>query len=125
MKAYYALAIAAVAGFGLAGTATLHAQSKGPAFLVVDYTESSDSAEYKAALDKATGLVNSGGGHFVVRGNSAVALDGAAPKRFVVIEFENVEKAKAWNNEPAVKEFNALREKMTKSRSFIVESAAN
>jgi uncharacterized protein (DUF1330 family) len=127
MKARYAFAIVAMAGLGLGltGVKQLHAQSKGPAFLVIDYNESNDSAEYKAALNKATGLVNSGGGHFIIRGTNAIALDGAAPKRFVVIEFDSVDKAKAWNSDPAVKDFNAIREKMTKSRSFIVESAPN
>jgi uncharacterized protein (DUF1330 family) len=42
-----------------------------------------------------------------------------APKRFVIIGFESVDKAKAWDASPAQKEVNDIRMKNTKSRSFI------
>jgi uncharacterized protein (DUF1330 family) len=46
--------------------------------------------------------------------------DGTPPKRFVIIGFDNVEKAKAWDASAAQKEVNDIRMKNTKSRSFIV-----
>jgi uncharacterized protein (DUF1330 family) len=46
---------------------------------------------------------------------------GPPPKRFVVIQFDSVKKAKAWNATPQVAEINAIRAKATKSRSFVVE----
>jgi uncharacterized protein (DUF1330 family) len=42
-------------------------------------------------------------------------------RRFVVIAFDNVEKAKAWNATPQVTEINAIGAKAAKSRSFVVE----
>jgi uncharacterized protein (DUF1330 family) len=48
------------------------------------------------------------------------ALDGTPPKRFVIIGFESVDKAKAWDASAAQKEVNDIRMKNTKSRSFIV-----
>ena len=47
--------------------------------------------------------------------------NGAPPKRFVIIAFESVDKAKAWDATPAQQEVNALAEKSLKSRRFIVE----
>jgi uncharacterized protein (DUF1330 family) len=47
------------------------------------------------------------------------ALDGTPPKSFVVISFQTMKKAKAYND--SMKEFTATRLKTTKSRSFIVE----
>jgi len=39
----------------------------------------------------------------------------------LLIEFDSVDKAKAWNATPQLAEINAIRAKATKSRSFVVE----
>ena len=54
-----------------------------------------------------------------MRTDNAIALDGAAPKSFIVIAFQNMKKAKSYSE--SMKEFTAARMKTTKSRSFIVE----
>jgi uncharacterized protein (DUF1330 family) len=59
-------------------------------------------------------------GHFVTRTEKITALDGTPPKRFVIIGFDSVEKAKAWDASAAQKEVNDIRMKNTKSRSFVV-----
>ena len=61
------------------------------------------------------------GGRYVMRTENITALDGTPPKRFVVIQFDSVEKAKAWNATPQLAEINAIRAKAAKSRSFVVE----
>jgi len=61
-------------------------------------------------------------GQFVIRTEKITALDGAAPKRFIVLGFESADKAKAWNDSAAQKEVNDIRIKSTKSRSFIVDA---
>ena len=61
------------------------------------------------------------GGRYIMRTENITALDGTPPKRFVVIQFDSVEKAKAWNATPQLAEINAVRAKATKSRSFVVE----
>jgi uncharacterized protein (DUF1330 family) len=58
-------------------------------------------------------------GRYLVRTDNAIALDGTAPKTFVLISFQNMRKAKSYND--SMKEFTAARLKMTRSRSFIVE----
>jgi uncharacterized protein (DUF1330 family) len=56
------------------------------------------------------------------QGNAALplaALDGAAPKRFVMVAFDSMEKASGFYQN--TKEMTAMRIKATKSRAFIVE----
>jgi uncharacterized protein (DUF1330 family) len=43
------------------------------------------------------------------------------PQRFVVIAFDSVEKAKAWDSSALQSEVNNLRRKSTKSRVFIAD----
>jgi len=59
--------------------------------------------------------------NFIARTENITPFDGTAPKRFIVIGFESVDKAKAWDASPAQQEVDAIRIKSTKSRSFIVE----
>jgi uncharacterized protein (DUF1330 family) len=58
------------------------------------------------------------GGRYVVRSQTLTAVEGVAPKRFVIIAFDTPEHAKAWAEQPNPR---AIRAKTTKSRSFIVE----
>jgi len=62
-----------------------------------------------------------GAGNPLSRTSNIAAVDGTAPKRFIIIAFDSMEKAKARNEVAGQKEVNALRVKTTKSRSFIVE----
>jgi Domain of unknown function (DUF1330) len=43
------------------------------------------------------------------------------PKRFVIIAFDSMEKAQAWNSSPAQKAVFEITAKTTKQRRFIVE----
>ena len=56
-----------------------------------------------------------------IRTEKITALDGSAPKRFVVIAFDSSEKAKAWKASASAKEVDAIRGKTTKSTQFLVE----
>lgn len=61
------------------------------------------------------------GGRYVAATEKITALDGIAPKRFIVVAFDSPEKALAWFNSPRLKEATAMRVKATKSRSFFFE----
>ena len=127
MKTQYTVALAMLAGVGVGGAAIqgLHAQAKPPALVVVDISEITDSEGFKAIAQRTDGaamaVFKDLGGRFIARTQNITALDGIAPKRFVVIAFDSMEQAQAWSNLPAQKEINAIRFKTTKSRSFIVE----
>ena len=119
------LAMLAGAGLGAAVIQGLHAQAKPPAYAVVDISEITDPEGFKAIGQRsnaaATAVFKDLGGRYITRTDKITALDGTAPKRFIVIAFDSAEKAQAWSNLPAQKEVTAIRIKTTKSRSFIVE----
>jgi len=82
-----AVGVALLAAFAI-GTAfigRLHAQSKAPAYVVIDISETMDPDAYIKAVSAAEpNATQSAGGRFIVRTNAAVALDGTPPNRFVI-----------------------------------------
>ncbi len=130
MKTNYriGLGFAVAAGFAIGAMTIgrLQAQPKPSAYVVIDITETKDADAYIKAVSAAEpNATVSAGGHFIVRTNAPVALDGDPPNRFVVIAFDSGEKAKAWYNSKAIKEVNAVRMKATKSRAFVVDGLTN
>jgi uncharacterized protein (DUF1330 family) len=124
MKANHKLAIALVAGVALGGAVIegLHAQATPPAFVVVDISAITDPEGFKALPPKAgPETLAPFGGKYIIRTEKITALDGTAPERFVVIEFDSVEKAKAWKASASAKEADVIRDKTTKSSQFLVE----
>jgi len=62
------------------------------------------------------------GGKFIVRGGKAELMEGKEePKRIVILEFENTEKAKAWWNSPQYSEAKKLRYATAESRMILIE----
>ena len=129
MKTQYAVALAVVTGFGLGAVAVqgLHAQAKPPAYVVVAVRSIKDADAFKAGvIDKASpAALAAAGGRYVVRTQTVKSLDGPSPQRFVLLAFDSMEKALAWNDLPATKEITDARIKSTDSLSFIVEGVAN
>jgi uncharacterized protein (DUF1330 family) len=120
------LAMLAGAAFGAAAVDELKAQNKAPgAYAVVDIGEISNPDVFKTLLPKAGTANEAFGGKFIIRTENFVAIDGALPKRFVVLGFDSMDKAKAWSASSAQKEVDAIREKSTKSRSFIADGSVN
>jgi uncharacterized protein (DUF1330 family) len=124
MKRYFALALAAAAG-ALAVTAVtgLYAATVKPVYVVTEIDEIIDADGFKNTFQRkdvraaVEAMVEDG--RYVVRTDGAIALDGSAPKHFVIVSFQNMKKAKSYSD--SMKEFTAARLKTTKSRSFIVE----
>jgi uncharacterized protein (DUF1330 family) len=122
MKMFYTVSLAAVAGamVGAAAISALHAQGSKPGYAVVDISEVTDPEAFKGITTSPTTTptgMAALGGRYIMRTENITA----PPKRFVVIQFDSVEKAKAWNATPQLAEINAVRAKATKSRSFVVE----
>lgn len=62
------------------------------------------------------------GGRFLVRGGRNETLEGNwSPKRLVVIEFPNIERAKAWLNSPEYAAARRLRQSSAISNMIVVE----
>jgi uncharacterized protein (DUF1330 family) len=128
MKTRYAVILSMLAGAALGAVSVggLNAQGKTPgAYVVIDIGKIKDAELFKTLLPKAGPSMAPYGAHNMIRTQKIEALDGTPPERFVVIAFDNAEKAKAWDASAATKEITAIRQKSTTSRAFIVEGDAN
>ena len=107
---------------GVAGTTVIHARQMKmlPGYVVaeVDVTDPATFAKYG---EKTPATVEQYGGHYIIRGGKNTSIEGDAPKRFVVIQFDSVEKAKAWEDSPEYSALKPIRHSSAKSRVFIIE----
>jgi uncharacterized protein (DUF1330 family) len=127
MKTNYKIMLGVLIGgvIGAAGAAMIHAQQAKvlPGYVVAE-VDVTDPATFKQYSDKAPGTIAASGGHYVIRGGKFTSIEGDAPKRFVVIQFDSVDKAKAWEDSPAYDAIKPIRHSSAKSRVFIIEGAA-
>ena len=127
MKTNYKIMLGVLVGalIGVGGASVIHArQAKvlpGYAVAEVDVT---DPATFQKYADKAPGTIAASNGHYIIRGGKSESIEGDPPKRFVVIQFESLEAAKAWENSPAYEAIKPIRHSSAKSRVFIIEGAA-
>jgi uncharacterized protein (DUF1330 family) len=125
VKIHYAVPLAVVIGLGFGAVAIrgLHARTTTPpVYVVVEIDEIIDANGFEALRQTADATaveVQSEDGRYFARTENVTALDGSAPKFFAFIAFDNMTKAKTFND--SMKNTTALRTRVTKSRSFIVE----
>jgi uncharacterized protein (DUF1330 family) len=127
MRVSYALALTLPAAFGLGALTVqvLHAQSKPPAYEILEANVTNQDAYIKEFAPLAVKAIEAGGGKFLVRGGKTVAIEGAPPAgRVVVSAFDNVEQAKAALASPAYLDARKIGDKYATFRSFIVEGVA-
>jgi len=124
MKTKYKLAVALVAGIAVGGAFIqgLQAQATLPTYVVIDISNVTDAEGFKTLGPKAGPAVAAFGGKTIIRTENISAHDGVAPKRFIVIAFDSLERAKAWSASPAQKEIDAIRMKTSTSREFYAGS---
>ena len=124
MRYQCTLALTMLSGFALGVFAVqgLHAQGTAAgAYVIVDINQINDPATFKTLLPKEPQTVAAFGGRFLTRTNYITGLDGVPPLRFIIIAFDSVQKAQAWNDSVPQTEINAIRMRSTRSSSFIVE----
>ena len=92
-----------------------------PAYIVVEVeVQNPDRYENYKAMVPAS--LEAYGGRFLVRGGKVETLEGEwARKRFVMVEFPSVEKAKAWWNSDEYADAKALRQATAKTQMIAVE----
>ena len=88
MKRKFALAFVAGIIIGGATIEGLRAQATPPTYAVVDISGITDPEGYKAIHAKSGAAVATFGGKFVVGTEKITAIDGTAPKRFVLNFFQ-------------------------------------
>jgi uncharacterized protein (DUF1330 family) len=131
MKTQYTVALAMLTGaaLGAASVSGLYAQAKPfGAYAIVTFTEIADRAAFKEnVIDKALPAIAKHGGTPLVRTYDITVLrEGTPPfpiKRYVILGFDSVEKAKAWYGSDDMKSANAWTEQHTKGRAFVVEAS--
>jgi uncharacterized protein (DUF1330 family) len=127
MKTNHKLALAVLMGvaIGVAFATSIHArQVKAPAGYVIAEVDVQDPAMFQKYAEKVPGTLAPFNGHYIVRGGKVQAVEGEAPKRFVVIAFDSAEKAKSWEDSPAYEAIKPIRHSSAKSRVFIAEGVA-
>ena len=127
MKTNHKLALAVLGGvaMGIAGTTAIHArQVKAPPGYVIAEVDVTDPTTFQKYADKVPGTLAPFNGHYLVRGGKIQAVEGDAPKRFVVLAFDSAEKARSWEDSPAYDAIKPIRHSSAKSRVFIAEGVA-
>ena len=117
-----ALAVAVGLGVGVIATRGLAVQAKRTFYVVIEVDEITDADGYKAMTKIGPANiveVKHADGRYLARTDNLGALDGAAPRGFVMIAFDSMDKAIGFYQN--TKEMTAMRIKATKSRAFIVE----
>ncbi|MGB9350622.1 MAG: DUF1330 domain-containing protein, partial [Pseudolabrys sp.] len=91
-----ALAVAVGLGVGVIATRGLAVQAKRTFYVVIEVDEITDADGYKAMTKIGPANiveVKHADGRYLARTDNLTALDGAAPKRFVMIAFDSMDKA--------------------------------
>jgi uncharacterized protein (DUF1330 family) len=122
MKRYF-LRLALVVFVSVVAIRGLYARTTTPPIYVVieidEITDANGFETLRRTADATAVEAQFEDGRYFARTENVTALDGSAPKFFAFIAFDNITKAKAFNDN--MKNNTALRTKATKSRSFIVE----
>jgi uncharacterized protein (DUF1330 family) len=128
MKTNHKLSLAVLAGasIGVAGATAIHAQqAKVPPGYVIAEVDVTDPTTFQKYREKIPGTLAPFNGHHLIRGGKTQSVEGEAPKRFVLIAFDSMEKAQAWWDSPVYEAIKSIRQSSAKSRVFIAEGVAS
>jgi uncharacterized protein (DUF1330 family) len=128
MKSKYKIAAVVIGSFVLgAGTSQiLHAQAKPPAYVIGEITVNDEDGYKKDFLPSAQKDIKDNGGKYIAGGfNKTWSINGQAPaNRVIVLQFENLDKVKAWQNNGGRKVQEKIGSKYATFRTFAVEGVA-
>ena len=90
---------------------------------VIAEVEVTDPGKFEEYRKLVPPTIDAFGGRYVVRGGGAIdgREGGWQPKRIVVIEFDDMERAKAWHDSDLYAPARALREASANTRMIVVE----
>jgi uncharacterized protein (DUF1330 family) len=122
---FFAIAPIAAATLCLAGFGILRAATGSPKGYVIAEITVTDPEAYKQYAAGAAPIVAKLGGKYLVRGGQTVGVEGEAPKgRIVVIEFDSLADARAFEDSADYQAIAPLRRKAAQSRVLLVEGVA-
>ena len=90
---------------------------------VIGEIEVTDPAVYDDYRKQVLSTITKYGGRFLVRGSRCEALEGASPKRMVLLEFPSYEQALKWYRSPEYAPLIKLRQKASRGELIVVEGA--
>ncbi len=91
------------------------------AYVLVDVMVN-DPDRYEEYKKLAPLAIAAYGGKYLARGGRIEVLEGDWPlNRFVILEFESVERAKQWHESPEYRQARTLRHETTFSKMVVVE----
>lgn len=121
----YKLTLTAVGAFALGALAVqgLHAQMKPPAYVVGEITVKDENGYKNEFLPATQPIIAKLGGKYVAGGfNKTVSFEGAPPpNRVIIIQFDSMDAAKAWNDNQEQKDSRKIGDKYATFRTFAVE----
>jgi uncharacterized protein (DUF1330 family) len=92
-----------------------------PAYVVVDI-EIRDPDTYERYKRMAPPSIAAYGGRYLTRGGATAVLEGDwTPKRFVILEFPTMERARAWWASPEYADAKQLRHSCATTRMVVAE----
>ena len=92
-----------------------------PAYIIVEI-EITDPVGYEKYKKQAAATVEQYGGKYIVRGGACKTLEGDwQPNRIVVLQFDNMEAARAWLSSPEYVGPRKQRHRTAKTRMILVE----
>jgi uncharacterized protein (DUF1330 family) len=92
-----------------------------PAYVINDMevTDPVTFDEYRKLSPPTVALY---GGRFLARGGATQVIEGGwSPKRLVILEFDSVERARAWIDSPEYAPARALRQRASRSNIIVTE----
>jgi uncharacterized protein (DUF1330 family) len=101
----------------------LHAQMKPPAYVVGEITVKDENGYKNEFLPATQPIIAKLGGKYVAGGfNKTVSFEGAPPpNRVIIIQFDSMDAAKAWNDNQEQKDSRKIGDKYATFRTFAVE----
>jgi uncharacterized protein (DUF1330 family) len=122
-KSKIMLAVVVGAALGAAAVQGLHAQAKPKAYTIseLETLDAAAQAAYVPAIQAAQKAANAR--NFNTAGGRVVAMEGAAPKRVAITEWDSLEQAEAFYKSKAWNDLAPQRDKAVKTiRRYAVEA---
>jgi len=120
------LALAAIAIGCVLGCHGANAQPKAAtAYWVTETLEVKDQAAFLNAIKAVPPIVKAHGGRYIVLGGKIVPGVGSSPKRITIIQFDSLEQAEKWFNDPAAVAARTEAQKYATVRDYTVEGVGN
>jgi uncharacterized protein (DUF1330 family) len=129
-KVAVSLVIGISTGYVAAQTVRTQGAKPPPAYIIAeveaDPAKQANLVDAKRYAEEAPKSLAAFQARYLVRGGNVQALEGDAPKGYiVVIAFDSVEQARGWYNSPAYEAIKPIRQNTTKSRLLLAEGVVS